>query len=398
MRLTRAAIRSLALPPGKRDHIYFDDELPGFGLRLRAGGSQRYVLQYDIGGKTRKMSLGSPAELDSGKARETARDLLAAVRLGRDPAGERSEARARVAETVGALLPRYLAHKAIRPSTRRELERYLLRYARPLHSRAVAAITRRDVAVLLQEIAAANGPASANKLRKAFGAFYVWLIREGLAEINPVTGTNKAPENGARERVLDDHEIRLIWQHAGSDQYGAIVRLLLLAGARREEIGGLRWGEIDLEQARILLPSERTKSGRPHEIPLSEPALALVRSCPRVAADGQPRTFVFGTAERGFQDWSGSKRDLDSRLAAANGGPLSGWRLHDLRRTLSTLMHDRLGVAPHVVEAILAHNGGHKRGVAGVYNRASYAEQKRTALTAWANFVTDICASNWSRQ
>jgi integrase len=390
VKLNKTTIRSLALPDGKCDHIFFDDALPGFGVRLRAGGSRRYVLQYDIGGKTRKMSLGSPAELDPGKARETARDLLASIRLGGDPAGERSEARARVAETVGAELPRYLAQKAVRSSTRRELERYLLRYARPLHNRAVAAVSRRDVASLLQEVASANGGASANKLRKALSALYAWLISEGLAETNPVAGTNRAPENGPRERVLDDHEIRLVWQHAGSDQYGAIIRLLMLTGSRREEIGDLRWSEIDFEQATILLPSWRTKSDRPHLIPLSGPVLAILRSRPRVGSDGQPSTFVFGTAERGFQDWSGSKRDLDARLTAANGAPLPGWRVHDLRRTLSTKAHDDLDIAPHIVEAILAHKGGHKRGVAGVYNWAEYRKQKREALDAWADFLVKV--------
>ena len=108
MRLTATTIRALALPRGKVDHVYFDADLPGFGLRVRATGSKTWMVQYAIAGKTRRMAIGSPAMLDPGKARETAKDLLAQVRLGRDPASEKAATRARAAETFGGLLPRFL--------------------------------------------------------------------------------------------------------------------------------------------------------------------------------------------------------------------------------------------------------------------------------------------------
>ena len=96
MRLTATNIRNLTLPPGKADHVFFDDDLPGFGLRVRASGWQTWMVQYAIAGKTRRMALGSPALLDPGKARETAKDLLAQVRLGRDPAGEKARPASRL--------------------------------------------------------------------------------------------------------------------------------------------------------------------------------------------------------------------------------------------------------------------------------------------------------------
>src|SRR5438132_13025557 len=114
MKLTTTAIRSLALPPGVRERTFFDADLPGFGIRLRASGAQRYVVQYKIGGKHRRLVLGSPAEIDLGKARERARDALAAVRLGRDPLGERLAARASAAETFGAILARFLERQRAR--------------------------------------------------------------------------------------------------------------------------------------------------------------------------------------------------------------------------------------------------------------------------------------------
>ena len=114
MRLTATAIRALTLPPGKADHVFFDADLPGFGLRVRATGARTWMVQYAVAGKTRRMVLGPVAVLDPGKARQAARDLLATVRLGRDPAGEKAIARAKAAETLGALLPRFLERQRAR--------------------------------------------------------------------------------------------------------------------------------------------------------------------------------------------------------------------------------------------------------------------------------------------
>jgi hypothetical protein len=128
MKLTATSIRSLALAEGSTDRTIFDDDVPGFGVRVRAGGSRTYVVQYKIGGRHRRMPLGSTTAMDLSKARSTAKDLLAAVRLGHDPFGEKIEARAKVAETFGSLLPAYLVHKRskLRPRTMVEIERHLM--------------------------------------------------------------------------------------------------------------------------------------------------------------------------------------------------------------------------------------------------------------------------------
>jgi len=163
------------------------------------------------------------------------------------------------------------------------------------------------------------------------------------------------------------------------------VKLLALTGCRREEIGGLRWAEVDLDRSLITLPPERTKNGKEHEIPLSSAGLEILRG--RKLSAGA-REYVFGRAAGGFRAWSHSKRLLDQQLAA-NGKAFSGWTLHDLRRTLSTRMHD-LGVAPHIVEACLNHQSGHKAGVAGVYNRARYTREKATALARWETYLLAV--------
>jgi integrase len=196
-----------------------------------------------------------------------------------------------------------------------------------------------------------------------------------LVETNPVVNTNKAVEGGSRTRILSKGELRSIWNALADDDFGDIVKLLALTGQRRDEIGSLRWDEVDLDNALISLPPERTKNRRSHNIPLSPLALAIMKKRHGV------HDYVFGKRGTGYQGWSGSKELLDQRVSIAD------WRLHDLRRTMSTVMHDELGIAPHVVEAVLNHVTGHRSGVAGTYNRALYTREKATALARWADYL-----------
>ena len=205
----------------------------------------------------------------------------------------------------------------------------------------------------------------------------------GLINSNVVIATNKNHEGRGRERVLSDDELRALWAATGGDdQHSAIARLLLLTGARRDEIGGLKWEEIGFDDAMIALPGERVKNGQPFEIPLSPAALAIIEAQPR-----RDRAFVFGRGQGGFSGWSKSKMELDRRVSIAP------WRVHDLRRTVSTGMHDRLGVQPHIVEAVLGHISGHKGGVGGVYNKAAYRTEKTAALALWAEHVLAVVES-----
>ena len=270
------------------------------------------------------------------------------------------ENQVRASETFDRVLRSYLAYKksALRPRSYEGVERHLEIHAKRLHGLQMAAVDRRDVAALLTELAASSGPTAANHVRASLSAFFAWAIKEGLAETNPTIATNRAIANGPRDRVLDDGELREIWQALPDNSYGSIVKLLALTGCRREEIGGLRWREVDLDRALITLPAERTKNGKEHEVPLSPAALAVLKE--RKATAGS-REYVFGRGADGFQGWSNSKDLLDQHLAAT-GKELRNWRLHDLRRLLSTRMHE-LGITPHIVEAVLNHTSGHKAGV-----------------------------------
>ena len=311
MRLTAATVRALELKQGLTEKTYFDDTLAGFGIRIRAGGSKTYVVQYKIGGKHRRMVLGAVGAIDAGKARAAAKDLLAMVRLGRDPAGEKLEQRQKIGETFGALLPRFLTRQRtkLKPRSLEETVRHLEQHAKPLHVRSIEQIDRRELAVLLARIAEKSGPSAANRVRASLSAFFSWVVREGLVDANPVIGTGRAVEAGARSRVLADAELVEIWRALGDDQYSAIVRLLILTGARRDEIGSLSWSEIDLDGAVIRLSPARTKNKRPHEIFLSPPALTVLEA----QARDPERDLVFGRGGRGWRGWSKSKAELDAR-------------------------------------------------------------------------------------
>jgi integrase len=290
---------------------------------------------------------------------------------------------------------RYLAARrpSLKPRSYIETERHLRQHAKPLHSLALTEINRRAIAVLLERIATGSGLVARNRVRASLSAFFTWIITEGLLEANPVTGTAKANEGGSRSRVLTDAELALIWRSLGDDRYGNIVRLLILTGQRREEIGGLCWSEVLAAQAggsgqcgSIILPPERTKNSQEHKLPLSAQARAIIDRQPR--RNSSP--FIFDRSESGF-GWSFYKAQLDARIAAA-GATIPAWRLHDLRRTVATGMADKLGISPWVIEAVLNHISGHKSGVAGIYNRAKYEAEMRDALTRWGDYISALVA------
>jgi integrase len=380
MKLTTTTTKGLALPPGVNDRTFWDDELGGFGLRLRAGGSANYVVQYDVGGRTKRVTLGPVTLLDVGAARAKAKDLLARVRLGGDPAAEKRERRIQAAETFGALIPRYLIvqQRAVRPSSFKQIERRLCKLAHPLHPLPLTAIDRRTISSLLATVADNNGSTAAANCHSSLSGYFRWLVGEGLLDQNPMLHANKPKGGRARDRVLSEAELRALWAALGDDDYGVIVKLLVYTASRRVEIGDLTWNEVDLDAGEIALPAARMKNGRPHLIPLSDPALALLRARPRGS-----REHVFGSGESGFANWSRGRAALDKAI----GGTRGDWTLHDLRRLASTTMHDRLGIQPHIVERVLAHVQG---GVAAVYNKAEYRHEKRRALEKWAAYVDAV--------
>ena len=373
MRLTAASVSALKLDTGVADKIVFDDDVPGFGIRVRASGARTWIYQYKVGGRTRRLVLGQVSAVKPARAREIAGELHAKVRLGGDPAAEKRESIRRSQDTFGNLIDRFLEQYRRRPKTVEEVTRHLKMYSAPLHSMAVDAITLRDVADLLTKLDKASGSTTTNRVRSTLSAIFAWAMREGLALSNPVANTNKRDEQ-PRDRVLSDGELKRIWNAAGDDAYGTIIRLLILTGQRRSEISDLRWPEVDFTAGAITLPAERTKNRRPHIIPLAPTARALLEKL-RAPRDAET---VFKSLA-----WSTCKDELDKRSG------VSGWVIHDIRRSVATGMAD-IGIAPHIIEAVLNHVSGHKGGVAGIYNRSSYAAEKAAALARWDEHISLI--------
>jgi integrase len=389
MKLTAKSVAVLKLPPGKTDHIEWDDDVAGFGLRLREGGGRSFVFQYKIGGRHRRLNLGAVSAIDVGKARETAKDLYARVRLGQDPAGEKTEAKVKAAETFAATAARFLEHQRLRlrPRSYPDVERHLLVHAKALHGLQLARVARRDIATVIAAVAENSGATTGNRVRTSLSTFFSWAMMRGLVESNPVVGTMRNRER-SRERVLEPAELHAIWTNLAGDHFGAIIKLLALTGQRASEIAALCWSEV--RDNVIVLPSDRTKNHRVHVVPLSKTARAIIDAqSHRTNADGRPRDLIFGLAEGPFSGWSNSKEKLDARIKEATGKPLPHWTPHDLRRTAATGMAE-LGIQPHVIEAVLNHISGHRAGVAGIYNRASYEREKAVALDLWAEHLMAI--------
>jgi integrase len=304
---------------------------------------------------------------------------LAKVELGHDPQAEKAARRQQAVHTVRSVVASYLdaQQPELRPVSHRINKLYLTGpYFRSLHPMALSAVTRADVAACIRTILRNHSGPTAAAARRALSAFFAWSIAEGLLG----NGANPADPT-PRDRVLADAELVAVWNACGDDEPGKIIRLLILLGSRRQEVGGMRWSELDLEAGTWTLPGERSKNHRSHTVVLPEAALPIITSVPRTSRD-----HLFGDrAGAGFTGWSNVKLELDRRL----GDIVKPWRFHDLRRSAATKMAD-IGIEPHHIEAALNHFSGHRRGVAGVYNRSSYEHAVRAALARWGEHVVAL--------
>jgi integrase len=359
MQFTQAAVNGLKLPAGKTDHIEFDDTFKGFGVRIRAGGSRKWIYQYKLAGKTNRLVIGLVDALDLKQAKRIAGEHHAKVVQGINPAQDRRDRIAAQANLFGHVIDAFLAQYKNRPRTVQSMASYLRKTAAPLHNRPVDAITHADVAALLRT----QKDASANRLRSALAQVFRWGIDEAYCKANPVEHTRRRKEK-PRERVLSVAEFRAIWRATDDSAFGTIVRLLILTAQRRGEVAGMSPEEI--RDGVWTIPAARAKNGKAHCVPLAGTALKLVSRAPFPA-----------------QNWSACKNALDAKSGAKD------WTLHDLRRTAATMMASELKVAPHIIEAILNHSPGK---LVATYNRADYLDEKRAALTAWDQQIQKVAS------
>jgi integrase len=355
----------------------------GLGLRYR-GNSRKWVFQYRLAGKSHRATIGDAAAWKLEAARTKARAMRVNVDSGIDPSAEK-ESRVEAAKlTLKSVIDDYLeASKAkLRSSSLAATTHHLQTLWGPLHNLPIANITRATIAGRLREIVKDRGPVAADRARSSLSALFAWAIGEGIGEgileSNPVTGTNKASKDEPRERTLSDEEIVAIWNAAPHNHYGAIIKLLILTGQRRDEIGSMRWSELELKKRTLTLPGERTKNHRTHSVPLSNAAIEILDGIEQRVG----RDLVFGFGEGGFSGWSYSKKQIDETI---NVPP---WTIHDVRRTVRTGL-GRLAVAPHVAEAVLNHLPGK---LIRTYDAYKYENEKRQALDLWAEHVAALLA------
>jgi integrase len=231
-----------------------------------------------------------------------------------------------------------------------------------------------------------EAPVATNRVHSIVRKFFNWAVENDLIANSPVAGIKPPNPETSRDRVLTDDELKAVWREAEKVGYpfGSILQLLILTGQRRGEVTGMMWSELDLDAGLWVLPRERVKNNRRHEVPLSRQAVAILRALPRIGdkCSGSAHSYVFtlnGTAPyNGFK----AKDRFDVGIAP--------WTVHDLRRTCASGMA-RLGTNLVVIEKVLNHVSGSLAGIVGVYRRHEFAAEKRAALQQWADHVERCC-------
>lgn len=391
-RITKQAVDTLQTSP--KEMFLWDDQLRGFGLRSTPNGAKSYVFQYRMGGReapARRYTIGrhgSPWTPQSARKEAERIAMLVAQRV--DPVQADHERRRQAVDLafeayVETFIELYLKKRWKQwplgaGVLRREAVAVLKR--KPLPS-----IKRSDLAAIWDRLQ--DRPAVARLTHATLRKLFRWALSRGDLERSPLEGVEAPPPVAARDRVLSDDELAAVWSGAEAIgwPFAGLLKLLMLTGQRREEVAGLSWEELDRAGSTWILPAARSKNGKPHLVPLSAPALAVLDEV--AGGDEWPaRGLVFSTTgTTPVSGFSKVKRRLDDHLGAALGEPAPPWRLHDLRRTVATGLQ-RLGIRFEVTEAVLNHSSGSRSGIAGVYQRYDWALEKRDALTAWGDFIS----------
>jgi integrase len=401
-----------------------DGLLVGLYLVVQPSGAKSFAVRYRHAGQPRKLTLGAFPALSLEVARDLGGKALRAAAEGRDPATEKQAAKAdaKKAEVEAIRSQRDLyenvarefierhAMKTNRRSTSRETARILGLRPSPdnpallvdiggdvmsaWRGRRIQEITKRDIIALLDGVGDRGSPIMANRVLSAVRKLFNWCVSRDVIQISPCTLVSPPAPERSRDRVLDDDELRLVWNaaHAEGWPFGPLVKLLILTGQRVSEVGEMRWDEVNKDQKLWTLPAERVKNGLRHEVPLSDPALAIIGTLPHIKTT---KGFVFTTRrDAAVSGFSRTKDNLDATIAGGlpdGASPPDHWTFHDLRRTVASGMA-RLGIQLQVIEKILNHRSGSFRGIVGVYQRHSYSDEKRKALEVWAAFVQSVVA------
>lgn len=376
MRLSEKAIKRLSVPE-RGNKIHYDEEVPGFGLRLTKAGARAFVVNYRVDGHERRLTIGAWPAWSATAARERAKELRRQIDRGEDPLGVKQLRRSD--PTFGDLVEQYLTVEACRQKGFAEYERILRRDALPAWKNFRAAdIRRRDVIALIEE-KARTAPIAANRLFELLRRVFNFAIRRDILEANPCALVRKPGEERSKDRVLSSDEIRGLWTALDSPGFtkhtAAALRLILVTAQRPGEVVTVEWNEIDLGEGWWTLPAEKAKNSLAHRVPLSKTARVILEGLPRVSQ------FVFPSPRDG-QPMHRAALALALRRAREreeDALEVNGFAPHDLRRTAASQMASA-GVERFVIGRVLNHV---EPGVTRVYDRHSYDDEKRRALEKW---------------
>jgi integrase len=381
---------------GAKELFLWDTELKGFGLRVTPSNSRSYVLQYRMGGReapSRRYTIGghgSPWTPEA--ARKEAERLLIMVRQGIDPVQANRERRRQAVDLAfESYVERFTDLYLKKRWKQWQLGAGVLRReaVAVLRTKPLPKITRSDLNPIWDRMQ--DRPAVARLTHATLRKLFRWAVSRGDLERSPMEGVDPPPAVPARDRVLSDPELALVWEAVAQlrQPFTGFFRMLILTAQRREEVGGMDWSELDRDAALWTLPGFRTKNRKPQLVPLSE---AAVRVLDEISSGPWPcQGLVFSTTGRtSISGFSKIKRRLDDLIEEKlQGEELTPWRSHDLRRTVATGLQ-RLGVRFEVTEAVLNHMSGARSGIAGVYQRYDWAAEKREALDKWASHVVGL--------
>ena len=366
---------------------------------MTSNGHKSWSLFYRNGGRLRRYTIGNYPAFDPAAARKAASSALHRLAEGIDPGDEkraRRNAPKPLADDFASVAREYLERQVKRntaESTFKETARIIEQDIIPeWGKRPIGSILRRDVSALIDKKAASGAEVQANRILARLRTLFGWAVEKDRIPANPCDGLRPPTKEKSRDRVLSEEEIRTFWRAADELDwpFGPLFKLLLLTAQRRDEVASMEWSEINLDTGLWTIPREKAKNDHGHDVQLSMEALAIIKALPRVAGP-----YVFSTnGKTPVSGFSRAKERLDASMLvalkeAAAEATLDPWILHDLRRTATTGMAG-LRIPPHVVDRILNHTSGTIRGVARVYNRFEYAEDRKAALEAWGRAVSAI--------
>ncbi len=374
--LTEITLRALKAPDRGQVTYWDTSGVPGFGVRVSAGGAKTFTLVY--GPHRERKTIGRYPAIKLAEARQEARRILADRMLGK------FHAQAISWDEAKTLFIAHCARKN-RPSTVNDYKRLLTRHF-PFARRRLSEITPDEIHRRIDRLV--DTPSEQRHAFVALRIFLNWAYRKHYIESNPTDRMALGTPHIARERVLTNTELAAVYRTALTDvdTFASIVALLVLTGQRRGEIAGLHWSWIDRSSRLIHLPATITKNKRAHAFPLGDAAAAIVDRVPECSDYLFPASRATSRAGKPttvFNGWGKCKTDFDE----ASG--ITDWTLHDLRRTFATNLA-ALGVAPHVTERLLNHVSGTISGVAAIYNRHAYMEEMREAVRRWEEHLDGL--------